>query len=161
MKANRKFVESREAVSAVIGVILMVAITVAIAAVVYVWVTSFGGGGTPAPSMSIDQVAAVTNDHNVSFSVLSASPNAKWTDLKIQVINGSKSMIYTIDKNGHINNSDNKMKGNVTGSGGEFSNTVGGGDIFYIQDKEYIDAGAILKIIHIPSNSVIVTKTLY
>ena len=35
MKANRKFVEGEEAVSAVIGVILMVAITVAIAAAVY------------------------------------------------------------------------------------------------------------------------------
>ena len=39
MKANRKFVEGDEAVSAVIGVILMVAITVAIAATVYVYVS--------------------------------------------------------------------------------------------------------------------------
>ncbi|MEA3458300.1 MAG: archaellin/type IV pilin N-terminal domain-containing protein, partial [Candidatus Thermoplasmatota archaeon] len=39
MKANRKFVEdNEEGVSAVIGVILMVAITVAIAATVYVYV---------------------------------------------------------------------------------------------------------------------------
>ena len=41
MKANRKFKEE-EAVSAVIGVILMVAITVAIAATVYVYVAGFG-----------------------------------------------------------------------------------------------------------------------
>ncbi len=40
MKANRKFIEADErAVSAVIGVILMVAITVAIAATVYVYVS--------------------------------------------------------------------------------------------------------------------------
>jgi len=39
MKANKKFVEEDEAVSAVIGVILMVAITVAIAATLYVYVT--------------------------------------------------------------------------------------------------------------------------
>ena len=39
MKANKKFVEETEAVSAVIGVILMVAITVAIAATVYVYVS--------------------------------------------------------------------------------------------------------------------------
>ena len=39
MKANRKFVDGEEAVSAVIGVILMVAITVAIAATVYVYVS--------------------------------------------------------------------------------------------------------------------------
>ena len=43
MKANRKFVEEKEAVSAVIGVILMVAITVAIAATVYVYVSGMIG----------------------------------------------------------------------------------------------------------------------
>src|SRR5512136_1010553 len=46
MKANRKFIkEEDEAVSAVIGVILMVAITVAIAATVYVYVSGMLGGG--------------------------------------------------------------------------------------------------------------------
>lgn len=45
MKANRKFKEEDEAVSAVIGVILMVAITVAIAATVYVYVSGMLGGG--------------------------------------------------------------------------------------------------------------------
>jgi hypothetical protein len=40
MKANKKFIEEDErAVSAVIGVILMVSITVAIAAIVYVYVS--------------------------------------------------------------------------------------------------------------------------
>jgi len=43
MKANKKFVEEKEAVSAVIGVILMVAITVAIAATVYVYVSGMLG----------------------------------------------------------------------------------------------------------------------
>jgi len=43
MKANKKFVEEKEAVSAVIGVILMVAITVAIAATVYVYVSGMTG----------------------------------------------------------------------------------------------------------------------
>jgi flagellin-like protein len=45
MRANRKFVEEDEAVSAVIGVILMVAITVAVAATVYVYTS--GIGSTP------------------------------------------------------------------------------------------------------------------
>ncbi len=45
MKANKKFIEGEEeAVSAVIGVILMVAITVAIAATVYVYVSGMIGG---------------------------------------------------------------------------------------------------------------------
>jgi flagellin-like protein len=46
MKANRKFIGGEEAVSAVIGVILMVAITVAIAATVYVYVSGMIGGTT-------------------------------------------------------------------------------------------------------------------
>jgi flagellin-like protein len=55
MKANRKFVEEKEAVSAVIGVILMVAITVAIAATVYVYVSGMLGGG-PSASATVSMV---------------------------------------------------------------------------------------------------------
>lgn len=58
MKANRKFKEADDAVSAVIGVILMVAITVAIAATVYVYVSGMIGGtedSSPAISWSVDK----------------------------------------------------------------------------------------------------------
>ncbi len=45
MKANRRFIKGEEeAVSAVIGVILMVAITVAVATTVYVYVNGMTGG---------------------------------------------------------------------------------------------------------------------
>jgi flagellin-like protein len=55
MKANRKFIEGEEAVSAVIGVILMVAITVAIAATVYVYVSGMiGGTATKASTLSMN-----------------------------------------------------------------------------------------------------------
>jgi flagellin-like protein len=51
MKANKKFIDGEEeAVSAVIGVILMVAITVAIAATVYVYVSGMIGGTTQTSS---------------------------------------------------------------------------------------------------------------
>ena len=53
MKANRKFKQEDEAVSAVIGVILMVAITVAIAATVYVYVSGMlGTGQTSTPNIA-------------------------------------------------------------------------------------------------------------
>ncbi len=62
MKANRKFINADErAVSAVIGVILMVAITVAIAATVYVYVSGMLGGGpqsTPNVSLSVTSEGA-------------------------------------------------------------------------------------------------------
>ena len=79
MKANRKFRDGEEAVSAVIGVILMVAITVAIAATVYVYVSGIigpGTGSTPSLSLSVDKnrlnhVAAITvgtiTDPNVDW----------------------------------------------------------------------------------------------
>ena len=56
MKSNKKFIEEDEAVSAVIGVILMVAITVAIAATVYVYVS--GLAGSPGSDTENASVAA-------------------------------------------------------------------------------------------------------
>jgi flagellin-like protein len=54
MKANKKYIlEEDEGVSAVIGVILMVAITVAIAATVYVYVSGMmGEGQETAPTLT-------------------------------------------------------------------------------------------------------------
>jgi len=58
MKANRKFIGEERAVSAVIGVILMVAITVAIAATVYLYVSGMiTGGSSITPTVSFSQVA--------------------------------------------------------------------------------------------------------
>lgn len=62
MKANRKFIEGEEAVSAVIGVILMVAITVAIAATVYVYVSGMMGGAVKkTPSVGLTASPSGTN----------------------------------------------------------------------------------------------------
>lgn len=59
-KANQKFVQADEAVSPVIGVILMVAITVVLAAVVFVLVSNLGEGSEAAPDMGFtaDDTAA-------------------------------------------------------------------------------------------------------
>ena len=135
MKANRKFVEGKEAVSAVIGVILMVAITVAIAATVYVYVTGFGSSTTPTPSISIKQQSAVA-DNATTFEVQSASTDAKWDDLSVKV-NGT-----TI----------------AHGNTGSVSAT----ETFTVSDDGTdVKAGNKVQIVHTPSNSVIVEKTLY
>lgn len=52
MKANQAFRNEEEAVSPVIGVILMVAITVVLAAVVFVLVQNLSKGAEKAPDMS-------------------------------------------------------------------------------------------------------------
>jgi flagellin-like protein len=72
MKANRKFVEEDEAVSAVIGVILMVAITVAIAATVYYYVTVLTGGTTGA---SAPTLAWSTDAANNQITITKCSPS--------------------------------------------------------------------------------------
>jgi flagellin-like protein len=76
MKANRKFVNEDEAVSAVIGVILMVAITVAIAATVYVYVSGMlGGGPSKAPDMSFNQ-----DNIDKTLTLVRADANLDWAD---------------------------------------------------------------------------------
>jgi flagellin-like protein len=80
MKANRKFRKADErAVSAVIGVILMVAITVAIAATVYVYVSGMIGGTktqTPNVAMTVDSTSN-------KVTVATADANIKWSDVVI------------------------------------------------------------------------------
>ena len=80
MKANRKFIQADErAVSAVIGVILMVAITVAIAATVYVYVSGMiGGTKTQTPN-----VACTTDATTNRIQVATADSNIKWTDIVV------------------------------------------------------------------------------
>ena len=65
MKANRKFKEDEEAVSAVIGVILMVAITVAIAATVYVYVSGMMGS----PSSEAENASVVVRAENGKIKI--------------------------------------------------------------------------------------------
>ena len=80
MKANRKFIQADErAVSAVIGVILMVAITVAIAATVYVYVSGMiGGTKTQTPN-----VACTTDSTTNRIQVATADANINWKDVVI------------------------------------------------------------------------------
>ena len=69
MKANKKFIEEDEAVSAVIGVILMVAITVAIAATVYVYFS--GLAGSPGSDTENASVAAEGTEDQIKLVLAS------------------------------------------------------------------------------------------
>ena len=107
MKANRKFVEGEEAVSAVIGVILMVAITVAIAAAVYVYVSGMIGGTTQhTPTIS----CVVDNDAN-KLIINSAESGTDWSDIDVTVTSGFSYAVYT---NGGTTNSGTNPSGSVT-----------------------------------------------
>jgi flagellin-like protein len=90
----RRFLRKRldgEAVSPVIAVILMVAITVVLAATVYVWVSGFGAqSGTPAKSISLSSAAALDSTNNVKqYSVASATSGMKYGDVSLTINGGA------------------------------------------------------------------------
>ena len=80
MKANKKAREPKEyAVSAVIGVILMVAITVAIAATVYVYVSGMIGGTKDQTA----NIACITDSATNRITITSAGVNIQWKDIVV------------------------------------------------------------------------------
>lgn len=146
MKANRKFIEADErAVSAVIGVILMVAITVAIAATVYVYVSGMiGGTKTQTPN-----VASTTDSTTNRITVATADANIKWTDI-----------VVTLDKAGatyqvfYANGTDICAVNNTAAAGVA---EVSAGD--YILLSTYVgNVKATLK--YIPTNSLLGSWTI-
>jgi archaeal type IV pilus assembly protein PilA len=79
-----------KAVSPVIATILMVAITVVLAAVLYVMVMGFGGGGTqstPTATMTYQKTGGIDATHaNYTFTVAGVTRNdVKVTDINILV----------------------------------------------------------------------------
>ena len=82
MKSNQKFRNEEKAVSAVIGVILMVAITVAIAATVYVYVSGMlGGGAEKAPDLAFNKITTGTK----GLTLTRADSGLTWDEFSISV----------------------------------------------------------------------------
>jgi flagellin-like protein len=86
---------NNKAVSPVIATILMVAITVVLAAVLYVMVMGFGGdGGSDTPTGSFTMTEAIDGTHQkVQFGVL--SPETSLTELKIIITTTAGSETWT------------------------------------------------------------------
>lgn len=82
--------KEKEAVSSVIGVILMVAVTVVLAAVLYVWVIGFTGESGKTLFVSLDIWSEPTGDGNfvnTTFRIVGVSMGTiKWTDLDDPVV---------------------------------------------------------------------------
>jgi archaeal type IV pilus assembly protein PilA len=91
MKANRKFVQETEAVSPVIAVILMVAITVVLAATVFVLVQDLGGQNTAAPAFTLQP-----NEAAGTLTVQSAAQNADWSRLEAKITQCAGTTGHTI-----------------------------------------------------------------
>jgi flagellin-like protein len=87
MKANRAF-RSDKAVSPVIGVILMVAVTVVLAATVYVWVSSQDARSAESPgAFALTSAGNVANpapgDYSKEFTLVAAMPGFTYGQLAI------------------------------------------------------------------------------
>ncbi len=128
----KKLWEDKTGVSPIIAVILMVAITVVLAATIYVWVSGFGGGGTGAPSMAMTDNAAADE-----LRVTSADSDIAWADISIQ---------------GGLSLSD------VTASGGTTDGYVQAGDTI---DYSSLGAGTHdITLVYNPENAEIGTWTV-
>ncbi|OGS55447.1 MAG: hypothetical protein A3K60_05465 [Euryarchaeota archaeon RBG_19FT_COMBO_56_21] len=76
-----------EAVSPVIATILMVAITVVLAAVLYVMVLGFGGTSTTTPAATYAKTTA-TNGQKISILSITKT-DVPWDDVKVQLSDGT------------------------------------------------------------------------
>ncbi|UCE46020.1 MAG: type IV pilin N-terminal domain-containing protein [Methanobacteriota archaeon] len=80
MKKNWAIRKDAEAVSPVIATILMVAITVVLAAVLYVMVLGFGGGeNTP----SVQITSRTTTDNGYKWTLTAPTSEVSWTDFTV------------------------------------------------------------------------------
>ena len=127
------FRQDNNAVSAVIGVILMVAITVAIAATVYVYTSQMMGGGTTIPMPSITFYKTESDN---TLIVIQGDPRINWIDINMTATDGTN---YFYDYS-------------LTG-------TLNAGDTISF-DGHGLSGSITIRFIHIPTNSLIGTYKL-
>jgi flagellin-like protein len=150
MKANRKFVEADDrAVSAVIGVILMVAITVAIAATVYVYVSGMIGG----TKNQTPNVACTTDSTANKVTIATADANIKWDDITITTSNATGvAKPWSIHSGGGITNE------TTNAYPGDQTITVTAGDFILIHGSSIGNVQVTLR--YEPTNSLLGTWTV-
>lgn len=138
-----------EAVSPVIAVILMVAITVVLAAVVYVWVSEFSGGqNAPAGTVSLSSMGPESAAFSRSYVVTGASPGMTYGDL-VMTVDGAE-----LAFDGASSASDgewNALRGGAVLGGSE---AIRAGDTIRM-DSAVETSGKALRVIHSEANSVI------
>ena len=131
--------KDQEAVSPVIATILMVAITVVLAAVLYVMVSGILGGGTGSTKPYITFSAQITKagtDPNLtaSFSIASAGdPISTYSSYKVQMLQDSSTLAttaQTLAAGSIVSFGSSTVKLKVTDIGGEGKLT--NGDIFLV-----------------------------
>ena len=78
--------KNKRAVSPVVGVILMVAITIVLAATIYIWISSMSTPQSTTPSISFRAQILRNNsndNYDINLTVVSVQGSANWEDLEI------------------------------------------------------------------------------
>ena len=167
MKANRKFGEGEDAVSAVIGVILMVAITVAIAATVYVYVSGIISGPVAVqPSITFQ----IQDDGDVDAQAGSPSTYSAAGDVVFTLEHFSGDKITMADVNVQYK-SDNVTTWTTIDDTGVADGLKFGTSPTYFEIGDSIELQAVdgdtpagdylFRIIHKPSQSQVLTESSF
>ncbi len=167
----RKWVKDKTGVSPIIAIILMVAITVVLAATIYVWVSGMGGGGSTAPSLTL-KVTDDTGDNSFSDTAQDdimvvdhmGGDKIKCEDIKILVTdpNGNEYTLLWDSANTKFADSTNGLETDTTDiDDGYFAV----GEEFTIkEDSGHLTLASTgvwhVKIIYIPSNSILYDKDI-
>ena len=134
MTTRREFNQSKHAVSAVIGVIIMVAITIAMAAVAYAYFTGMVGGGdevTPTISFTPDTTEK-------TIQVASADVDANWNDINITFTNATTFAYLNVPRTGVLN----------------------AGDTIYLSTQQPLKGKVTVTFMHVPTNTLLGTYTI-
>lgn len=125
-----------EAVSPVIATILMVAITVVLAAVLYVMVLGFNPGGGSTPSLQITARTSISNPTGYKFAMTGPTQTVTWTDFSVIMQTGADSQTW-----------DNALQTSLTGSGVQTqqlgAKALGAGGSFFVNVTDLGGNGAI------------------
>lgn len=100
-KANRKFIRQESGVSAVIAMILIVALTVSLIAVAYAWINGLiPTGATASKTMQAIYDSTIATN-KVTFSVVSADAGIVWTSINATAVDTEGVVNYVTDNISH------------------------------------------------------------
>jgi len=122
MKANRKFTRDEDAVSPVIGVILMVAITVILAAVIAAFV--FGMGSSLSKQYVVACTVSQISSEKIDVTYAGGPDADALSYLNVTVTSGDGTSNVTTGSEGTANTTDNPAVGvtiPIDGADGEFA----------------------------------------
>ncbi|MBM3299544.1 MAG: type IV pilin N-terminal domain-containing protein [Deltaproteobacteria bacterium] len=149
MKKIWKIRKDSEAVSPVIATILMVAITVVLAAVLYVMVMGFGGDGATAPTGSFTSVEkASSTTEKVRFGVI--TPDTKPTEIKIVIENTTSGSTETATYTFPVGDG----SGALTQASGSIGGVAAGGIAYTdLAGNQKVSSGDYITITFAPAGS--------